>query len=240
MLLDYMCSDYEGRYNIKLAEMFGLNVAVYLNEIMNLHSKAKRKNKLLEGGLLSISREYVKSRTTLSESEQRAADDILNKFQIIVPSFGNPDVVKYNVECLEGLLRDGSEDYSYKVKDIVDDMYISKEDKRRKKATGREITAQRTINDRMKVIKTSDPVLVAAYRDWIESVVIAKSGKNFTDVDVNNLQLLLDQRCKDDTEYKIAVLKDITANKYVTAYDSVFNRCLASVKAQRETKYDWA
>ena len=46
MLIELLSFSNYGSYNVKLANVLGLETAVYLSEIMNINERALRKNKL--------------------------------------------------------------------------------------------------------------------------------------------------------------------------------------------------
>ena len=75
MLSDLAYCNYES-YNVKLANLFGLNISIYINLLMNIESKASDKEKLNNGYFL-LDRDYVTSRTTFSEKDQLLFDDKL-------------------------------------------------------------------------------------------------------------------------------------------------------------------
>ena len=47
MLIDLLSANNYVNYNIKVAELVGLHPAIYLSELMNIQSKAEKKNMLL-------------------------------------------------------------------------------------------------------------------------------------------------------------------------------------------------
>ena len=91
MLIDLISTDNMISFNIKIAEVLGLNTAIYLNELMNIAMKAVRKKKLVADKFFIVDRAYVKSRTTISLEEQLAIDKKMVQMNIIQKANGGAD-----------------------------------------------------------------------------------------------------------------------------------------------------
>jgi len=93
-------SNYQS-YNVILAQSFGLNAAVYLNALIEINEKAIRKNKLEKDHFL-IDRKYIKERTTLSVSQQKDIENMLEKSKIIHKN--SDDCIKVNIDILSSIM----------------------------------------------------------------------------------------------------------------------------------------
>lgn len=136
----------ENSYNIKLANMVGLESAVYLNAILSLDQTS------------NIDRDKIKTITTLSIEKQRAIDLMfvkLNIFELV-----SSNTINVNYPALLALYNENNED--------ILNTTIPKITKRKTKSDA--------IRDELKfLIKTDNGELRDAYMSWIDSV-FAKQG----------------------------------------------------------------
>ena len=73
MLLDIMSPYSYLQVNTKMISIFGLNVAAYWAELLNIYPRVikKKKDEVIQAnGYFTIDREYIKARTSLDLSEQ--------------------------------------------------------------------------------------------------------------------------------------------------------------------------
>lgn len=136
----------ESSYNIKIANILGLESAVYLSTILSLNDTT------------DIDREYIKSVTTLSVDKQRSIDLIFVRLNIF--ELRSKDNININYPALLALYNENNED--------ILNTTIPKVTKRRTKSDA--------IRDELKLlIKTDNGELRDAYMSWIDSV-FAKQG----------------------------------------------------------------
>ena len=82
MLIDLLSTSNYVSYNIGIANLLGLKMAIYLSEMMNVNGKAIRKRKIDENGF-TLDREYIQMRTTITIKEQHELDDQLVRLGVL-------------------------------------------------------------------------------------------------------------------------------------------------------------
>ncbi len=155
MLIELLSMSNYGHFNIKLAHILGLNTAVYLNQLMDINEKAIRKNKLVANFFI-LDREYVTSRTTLSEKEQKEIESNLVKLGILERSKEDDNSLLLNIAVLTNIMMSPDEDL---VKDIKNFATKSKKTK-----------SEKIIENLKNNIITLNPELRTAYYNWIDAV----------------------------------------------------------------------
>lgn len=148
-------------FNVKLAQILGLNSSIYLSQLMDINEKAIRKDKVNEN-FFTIDREYIAKRTTIGESEQKEIENNLIKLGVLERSKDNADTLLLNITVLTSILMSPDEDL---IKDIS---RISKAKKSKTKA-------EKIIENLKDNIITTNTELRQAYFDWIDAVY-AKDG----------------------------------------------------------------
>lgn len=136
-------------YNIRIATVFGLEAAVYLNAILSINSETEE---------MKVDRAVISSITTLSSDTQKEMDKIFSKVGII--EVVSSDMIKINYKSLFSLF---DLEYNNEVEKIAP--MVTK--KRTKKDAIKE--------ELKKLVKTTNGELRDAYSDWIDSV-FAKQG----------------------------------------------------------------
>ena len=76
MLIELLSMSNYVNFNVKLAHILGLNTAIYLSQIMDINEKAIRKDKV-DKNFFTIDRNYITSRTTIAEKEQKEIENNL-------------------------------------------------------------------------------------------------------------------------------------------------------------------
>lgn len=152
MITQLFCQNNYRCYNISLAKIFGLQAAVYLNEILFYFNENK------EDEVVHLNREEIENNTTLSISEQKSIDKIFKEVQLV--DINEDDGIRLNYGILIGLFDEQN-------KKIVSDIPKSIKKKR---------TKTEAIRDELrKCIKSDNAELRDAYSDWIDAV-LAKEG----------------------------------------------------------------
>ena len=150
-------------YNIEVAKILGLHTAIYISELTNINEKAIRKNKT-EDNFFTLSREYIKERTTLDIDEQLEIEKKLVKVGILEKPKNDPTKMYLNVEVLISIIKSPDEDLLKEVTKLT-------ELKENKKKRGR-----RALSDTLKgMIQTDNVELREAYCNWIDTLY-AKQG----------------------------------------------------------------
>jgi len=106
MILDLLSQSNQMSFNILIAQMFGLESAVYLSELMTINEKAVRKNKMEKIGSIkyfTVSREYIKSRTTITPAKQKEIDERLRNVGVISISKDNDNMLCIDYNILAGI-----------------------------------------------------------------------------------------------------------------------------------------
>ena len=162
MLIDLFATDNYGQYNIKIANLWGLETAVYLNEVININEKAVRKNKVTTGFVV-LDRQYLTERTTLSEEQQIEIEDKLAGIDILKRT--ENCTIHLDLVLLANLIGSEDEDLKKHVQKLV-------ELKTKKpKKTKREV-----IRENLKAyIQTGDSKLDDYFSQWVD-VVYEKNG----------------------------------------------------------------
>lgn len=163
MLLDLLSMDNYAMYNVKLAEIFGLHPAIYLNELMNINEKAIRKSKITGESCFTVDRNYIEKRTTLTKSEQIKIDESFKEIGLLKVDEQNQNIMTLDITVLTSIVSGG--------KDLIKELKLITSKISKTKRTKDEI-----IKDELKShISTSNPELYSAYCDWIDAVY-AKQG----------------------------------------------------------------
>ena len=107
MLVELLSQSNYQSFNIKLAQLLGLESAIYLSALIDINEKAFRKNKIIDHGFFMVDRDYIKARTTLTKSKQEKIECELNKLGILELS---NDHLKINLEILTSLVLEENEE----------------------------------------------------------------------------------------------------------------------------------
>jgi hypothetical protein len=217
MLIDLLSTRNYGMYNISVANLLGLQSAVYLNALVDINQKAISKNKLDED-FFKLDREYITKITTFDKVTQKGLEDRLCSLDILVKSTSDKDYLKINVNALTSLLM--AENDSLKVN-------IKKLD-----AASKKTKSEKIIENLQSNITTDNEELRQAYFDWI-AAVSQKFGWMSKTAVVSG-QKLIDDYCNRDLDLALQIIeiastngyKDMTwaINMYESNYKQRFNR----------------
>lgn len=203
MLTDLIASDNYISFNVKAAQILGLNSAVYLSEIINICNKAAIKNKLDENGLCTIDRNYVCKRTTIQPEEQISIDDKLSNLKIIERSSYSKNKINIDLNVLASILT--SEDMK-SIKQIKNLALIKESDK---KLTQK----QMIINSLKKKASHPNKELDQAFKAWIDGVYSKPNGFLSTGA-VNIFMKSVDEYAKGDLDLALKIIEIATINGY--------------------------
>ena len=90
-------------FNVKVADVLGLNEAVYLSELMNINEKAIRKSTVVNN-FFTIDRAYLTKRTTLTKEQQLKIDKFFSEIGILTIDPENHNAITLNISVLTKLL----------------------------------------------------------------------------------------------------------------------------------------
>src|SRR5574344_1314826 len=109
MLLDLLSMDNYASYNIKVAQIFGLHPAIYLNELLNINEKAVRKSKITGEATFTIDRAYIEKRTTLTRAEQLEIDETFKEIGLLKVDESNQNMMSLDITTLTSIMSEGKE-----------------------------------------------------------------------------------------------------------------------------------
>lgn len=200
MLIDLLSMSNYVNYNVKVAQILGLDAAIYVSELLNINDKALHKNKV-KGEYFTIDRMYIQSRTTFDETTQLSIEDKLVKLGIVVKDAKAPNDISLNITALTSIMMSPDETLLKDISKIVK----SKSSPKRTKAEA--------IKDTLKEnITTTNEELRAAYSDWIDSV-FAKDGW-MSKKAVVSAQGVVDDFSKFDLDVALKVVEIAAINGY--------------------------
>jgi len=165
MLIELFATDNYGRYNIKVAEMFGLETAVYLDEILNIYEKAERKQKS-SNGFFVVDRDYIFRRTTLKEETQIKIEDGLINVGIIKRT--EPCTIFIDLPFFANIIADATEDIHFGIEKLL---ALKKKGKAR---TKKEVQA----DNAKKEIHSGDKGLDELLEQWVDAIVLKQGWIN--------------------------------------------------------------
>lgn len=169
MLLDIMSPYSYLQVNTKMINIFGLNVAAYWAELLNIYPRVikKKKDEVIQAnGYFTIDREYIRQRTSLDLSEQTKCDKVLVNIGVLSIDEADPNKICISLNAMFEIL---SEDDAEAIVAI------------QKKAKAKKSTTKATKQDMIKfnlkkAIRDTDEEVKNAYYNWIDSIM---DGKNF-------------------------------------------------------------
>lgn len=167
MLIDIMSPYSYLQVNTKMISIFGLNVAAYWAELLNIYSRVikKKKDEVIQAdGYFTIDRDYIKSRTSLDLSEQAKCDKALVNVGALAVDPEKPDLICISLNRMMEIL---TED------DTAVILNIQKQAKA-KKGSAAETKALMIRNNLKKAVVNADQELVVAYHTWIDSMMDSK------------------------------------------------------------------
>ena len=200
MLLDLLSSSNQLSFNIKVAQLVGLQGAVYLSELMAINEKAIRKNKIHcvdNLDFFKVDRKYITDRTTISTEDQYKLDNNLNKAGIIKICIENVDTVYIDINMLCVLLG-GKVDES-----VISDIKATN----KKKGLSKEEKAAMFKQQRLAEIKTTVVTLREAYADWIEAGLSRYGASKFSKSVVRNCEQQVEAFAQGNLNVALAIIK---------------------------------
>ena len=192
-------------FNIKTAQIFGLNTAVYLSELIAVYDKAKDKSKLVDNNYFKLDRKYVFVRTTLSLEEQLRIDAKLMTVGIISKHKDNPDTLKIDLKLYASIV--SSDDV-----ELLEDLAkrLGTVDKKSSKESKRQII----IKNLKDSIKVSNYELLTALRDWVDAIYASPKGNYLSNQAVKLFVDTLLAYSKDDMEVALSLVQIATIQGY--------------------------
>ena len=168
MLLDIMSPYSYLQVNTKMISVFGLNVAAYWAELLNIYPRVIKKKKeevSQANGFFTIDRDYIKSRTSLSLADQAKCDATLVNVGVLAVDENDSNRICISLKMMFEIL---SED------DQAEILAIQKKAKVKKASAAETKQAMIRVNLK-KAITTTDTELQTAYHTWIDAILDSRN-----------------------------------------------------------------
>lgn len=205
MLIELLNPNNYISYNIKTAQIFGLNTAVYMTELLNIFEKARNKDKLVDKEYFKLDRKYVFIRTTLSIEEQLRIDSKLAQVGILFKHQDNPDIIKVDTKMYASIIT--SEDVT-----LIDN--LSKKLGGLNKKDPKESKRQAIITALKNSIQVSNYELLTALRDWVDAIFASPKGNYLSKASVKLFQDTLNSYTKGDLDLALRLVQIATIQGY--------------------------
>lgn len=194
MLADLLAEKNKTTFNSYVANKYGLELAIYVEQVISYYNEACRNETLQDGGV-RLPREEITKHTTLSIDEQLNIDEQLESMRVLERHVDDVNVVMPNMHTLIVLFSDEDlevVDMANKLKNAVSKSCTS--DEKKKQKITRNLKAY---------ITTDNEQLRQAYYDWIDSMAeadvrqplnkmaVIQAQQFITDFAGNNLELAL-------------------------------------------------
>jgi len=205
MWLDVMSPYNELPVNIKLANLLGLDTAVYWAELMNVYARVinKFKEDLLNNeGYFELDREYITKRTTLPIEKQLEIDAGLARLEVLAHRNENdPNWVKLNIEKLCAFLVDDDIDA---IRQLQKTAKLNRGDQAKAKVASVRLNLIAALDE-------TDADVLETYKAWITSLLEAKKPITRRGVEIfqNNMNNYTDNK-----QIKIRIIEIATTNAY--------------------------
>lgn len=201
-------------FNVKLAHMFGLEAAVYLNELIAIY------NCLGNDNFVQIDREYIRSTTTITPESQKSFDKTFNKFDLV--EIQNDNTIKFNYDVYISIFNEAN-----------DNVMVEITNKITKKRTKSDLIK----DDLKKLIKTDNGSLRDGYSSWIDSVFAKQGWMSKKSVELG--QKLVDEYSKGNIQVALEILDNASIGGYrdiqwaINSYEEK-KKTVKSIQAPKE------
>lgn len=188
-------------FNIKLAQILGLETSIYLSEIMNINEKAIRKQKM-EEDFFTIDRNYIEKRTTIGIKKQEEIEKTLLKIGILEKNPETPDTICLNITILTSILMNPDEKLIKNINKII-----------KQNAKSPKVKKDEAIKENLKNhISTTNEELIQAYSKWIEAVYDKDGWMNSEAILV--AEETIDNFCNRNLDLALNIIRIATLNGY--------------------------
>lgn len=201
MMLDLVDPGNFVSYNIAVANILGLNVSIYLSELIRISGKAVKK-KALKNDFFLLDRNYVQSRTTFTPVQQKQIDETLIELGLMEKS-KNQDEMKINIEALAKLFSSENKDLTKSIEKWI----------KIKERANKPTKTQATANGLKLYIKADNDEIREAYEGWIDGVFANPNGF-LSKRSVEYFQTVVDNYCNHDLDLALNIITLATINGY--------------------------
>ena len=167
MLLDIFNEGNSVTVNYKAIQLFGLQTATYLTELLTIYGKATKKGKLVDDNYFKVNRSFISDLLSLSSEEQLVCDANLAKTGLLKKHSDDPDVVKLDLQMYLSLI---ANDDVKLIENVKKEMSI-----KRPKGV-KQSQRQQWINTLKDSVQCSNYELLTALRDWVDGVLARPNG----------------------------------------------------------------
>lgn len=211
MYIDLLNSDNYLSVNITLAKALGLEGAVYCSELFNIVKKAQKKNKLIDGYLVKVDREYIQERTTLTVEKQLQIESAWKEMNLLSKS--QDDIISLNIPLFVKLISDIDEINSEELTLLKNKLVVkTDDDKKEIKRTAQKINLKNHLT-------YPDAEVQSALQEWIESV-FARPQRSMTKAMVDKFIGTL-KNYTSDKETIFSIIEIATKYGYVSCLDAI-------------------
>ena len=226
MLVELLSQSNYQSFNIKLAQLLGLESSIYLSALIDINEKAYRKDKILDGFFV-VDRDYVEKRTTLNKTRQSKIESELSRVGILQLS---NERIKINLEILTSLVLEENED-------------IRKDLSSFRKAATAKSKGDYILNAvKNNIDQTLPEELQQAYSNWLDSVY---SKFNFINKQtLFNAQVEVNNAANHDLDAAINIINIAAANGWkdmkwaVKVYKERYTN--SGVIENKDVNVDWS
>lgn len=197
----YQSEENYGSFNTKCAKIFGLECAVYLQQVISILDKVVRKNKFVDGNFFKVDRKYIKERTTLDKTAQKNQEKILKKINVIQEK--DDDIISLDLNLLTSILMEEDKDEISRLTQICKNNSKEIKDGEKREAI---------IANLKSSIVCSDNTLLNKLQDWVE---VCMREKYLNSATVRQFQLELDNYARGDLDIALAIT-DIAIKRVYT------------------------
>lgn len=167
MYIDLMSPYNELTVNLKLVNVFNLQVAFYWAELMNIYARVinKKKDEMLKNdGYFDLDRSYIEKRTKITTDEQLACDSALQKLEIVSLDPNDSNRISIDMAKMFALIL---EDDPAVIRDLQKRAKLKRDDQ----SSIRREMIRRNLSV---AINETDIDLLNALRAWVDALAEAK------------------------------------------------------------------
>lgn len=235
MLVDLLLNDNYIVINIKVAQIFGLDGAVYISQLINIYHKALKKNKV-ENNYFKVDRKYISEKTTLCLNDQLVVDQNLIKLNVLTKHSDDPNIIKLDENLLLSIIN--SDDNK-----LLEGIQLKAKIKSPKGV--KESQRQIIINNLKNSIICSNYELLTALRDWVDAIYSKPTGY-LSKTAINTFQTTLNNYTQGDLDLALKIVQIASIQGYkdcqwaINAYekDKTFNSTKIRTTIQKTASVD--
>ena len=208
----------KNEYSPKIAQLLGLNAAIYLDIINEIYGKATKKQALDPEGYCTLDRDYIQMQTTLTVDQQLNCDVVLEQMGIVDRNFLNSDSIKVDKAKYGSIL------FGTDIKALQDDAKktkVGREQQKENKKIFQAVGVKKTIIE-------SDPDIKAKLCDLVDASFASK----YRPLNKQSVKVFQDtiDRYTPDKNVKIKIIEIAISNGYtdpswaINAFERDFKR----------------